>query len=106
MPRTKLTKRVIDELEPGPKDAFYWDSDITGLGLKVTPKGRKTFLIQYRARRTEIAHPKGLSRPIRNRHPSQGAEGSLANPWIARRGPRSGVRATTSPPPRRVRSIL
>ena len=48
MPRTKLTKRVIDELEPGPKDAFYWDSDITGLGLKVTPKGRKTFLIQYR----------------------------------------------------------
>jgi integrase len=44
----KLTNRVIDELKPGPKDTFYWDTDITGLGLKVTPKGRKTFLVQYR----------------------------------------------------------
>ena len=48
MPRTKLTKRMIDKLEPGSKDAFYWDTDITGLALKVTPKGKKTFLIQYR----------------------------------------------------------
>ena len=48
MPRMKLTKRVIDELQPEAIDKFYWDTDITGLGLKVTPKGRKTFLIQYR----------------------------------------------------------
>ena len=48
MPRMKLTKRVIDELQPDAIDKFYWDTDITGLGLKVTPKGRKTFLIQYR----------------------------------------------------------
>lgn len=48
MPRMKLTKRVIDELQPEAIDKFYWDTDITGLGLKVTPKGRKTFLVQYR----------------------------------------------------------
>ena len=48
MPRTKLTKHVIDDLEPEDKDQFYWDTDITGLALKVTPKGKKTFLVQYR----------------------------------------------------------
>ena len=48
MPTVKLTKRLIDELAPGDKDAFYWDSDVTGLAVKVTPKGRKTFLVQYR----------------------------------------------------------
>jgi integrase len=30
------------------KDQFYWDTGITGLALKVTPKGKKTFLVQYR----------------------------------------------------------
>ena len=48
MPKAKLTKRLIDDLQPGLKDAFYWDTDITGLALKVTPKGKKTFLVQYR----------------------------------------------------------
>ncbi len=48
MPKTKLTKRAIDDLKPGIKDAFHWDTDITGLALKVTPKGKKTFLVQYR----------------------------------------------------------
>ena len=48
MPRIKLTKRAIDDLQPEAIDKFYWDTDITGLGLKVTPKGRKTFLVQYR----------------------------------------------------------
>jgi integrase len=48
MPKIKLTKRVIDDLEPMEKDQFYWDVDITGLAVKVTPKGKKTFLVQYR----------------------------------------------------------
>jgi integrase len=48
MPKIKLTKRVIDELQPMDNDQFYWDTDITGLALKITPKGKKTFLVQYR----------------------------------------------------------
>ncbi len=57
MPKLKLTKRVIDNLQPGPKDVFHWDADITGLAVKVTPKGKKTFLVQYR--------PGGRSTPTR-----------------------------------------
>jgi len=48
MPKIKLTKRVIDELKSMEKDQFYWDTGTTGLALKVTPKGKKTFLVQYR----------------------------------------------------------
>ena len=48
MPKIKLTKRIIDELQPMEKDQFYWDTGITGLAVKVTPKGKKTFLVQYR----------------------------------------------------------
>ncbi len=48
MPKIKLTKRVIDQLQSMEKDQFYWDTGITGLALKVTPKGKKIFLVQYR----------------------------------------------------------
>ncbi len=48
MPTVKLTKRVVDDLEPSQIDKFYWDTDIKGLGLKVTPKGNKSFMVQYR----------------------------------------------------------
>ena len=48
MPKLKLTKRAIDELIPTQSDQFFWDTDITGLGLKLTPRGKKAFLVQYR----------------------------------------------------------
>ncbi len=48
MPTVKLTKRLIDELKPEAKDVFHWDAEIKGLGVKVTPTGKKVFLVQYR----------------------------------------------------------
>ena len=48
MAKLKLTKRAIDAIEPSDKEQFYWDTDTTGLALKVTPAGKKTFLVQYR----------------------------------------------------------
>lgn len=48
MPKLKLTKRAIDDLRPGDTDQFYWDTDVTGLAVKVSPKGKKTFMVQYR----------------------------------------------------------
>jgi Arm domain-containing DNA-binding protein len=45
----KLTKERIDRTPPDPaKDVFLWDSKVTGFGVKVTKKGRKVFVIQYR----------------------------------------------------------
>lgn len=49
MPTCKLTKRIIDTL-PAPvgRDEIWWDEDLKGFGLKITPAGRKVFLVQYR----------------------------------------------------------
>lgn len=49
MPRVKLTKSAIDALLTPAKDIVYWDSGCPGFGVKVTPKGRKVFIVLYRA---------------------------------------------------------
>ncbi len=44
----KITKRTVDAAKPGNKDAYLWDDELTGFALKVTPAGRKVYLVQYR----------------------------------------------------------
>jgi integrase len=48
MPRIKLTKIAIDALPIPPSDVVYWDASSPGFGVKVTPKGRKVFVVLYR----------------------------------------------------------
>ena len=44
----RITKRAVDATEPGAADVYLWDQDLSGFGLKVTPAGRKVYLVQYR----------------------------------------------------------
>ncbi len=46
--RKKITKTAVDNLKSGPQDAFLWDTEITGFGCKITPAGRKVYVLQYR----------------------------------------------------------
>jgi integrase len=48
MPRIKLTKSTIDSLPTPNSDVVYWDAAVPGFGVKVTPKGRKVFIVLYR----------------------------------------------------------
>jgi integrase len=48
MPTIRLSKSVIDGLTPTPKDIVYWDATLPGFGVKVTPLGRKVFIVLYR----------------------------------------------------------
>lgn len=48
----KLTKRQIESLEPAEKDYFVWDTELSGLGIRVFPTGRKQFVLQYRFGKT------------------------------------------------------
>lgn len=48
MPRIKMTKSNIDMLPIGKSDVVYWDRGRPGFGVKVTPKGRKVFVVLYR----------------------------------------------------------
>src|SRR5436190_14520577 len=48
MPRIKLTKSAIDAIPTPASDLVYWDTGCPGFGVKVTPKGRKVFVVLYR----------------------------------------------------------
>lgn len=48
MPSARLTKRTVDAAQPSERDSYVWDDELSGFGLKVTPAGRKVYLVQYR----------------------------------------------------------
>src|SRR5215467_6469464 len=48
MPRVRLTKSAIDALPTFKSDVVYWDACSPGFGVKVTPSGRKVFIVLYR----------------------------------------------------------
>src|ERR1700688_997979 len=48
MPRIKMTTRNIDALPISESYIVYWDVGRPGFGVKVTPKGRKVFIVLYR----------------------------------------------------------
>src|SRR5262245_3056889 len=39
---------TIDALQPKPVEIVYWDETLPGFGVKVTPAGRKVFIVLYR----------------------------------------------------------
>ncbi len=46
----RLTKRMVDSAKPAAREYVLWDTDIKGFGLKVTPAGRKSYLLKYRTK--------------------------------------------------------
>jgi integrase len=59
MPVGRISKRSVDAMQSEAKDAYLWDDELRGFGLKVTPAGRKVYLIQYR-----IGGRKGRTRRV------------------------------------------
>ena len=76
-----LTERRIRDAKPEPKTRFLWDGQVKNLGVRVTPKGAKSFVLFYRtggrkhlatlARCSEISLKgrSGACRPGAGRHP-------------------------------------
>ena len=48
MPRGKITQENVNAEKAGDNDSFLWDDKLAGFGLKVTPKGAKIYVYQYR----------------------------------------------------------
>jgi integrase len=62
----KLTKRMVDAIRPGEAESFVWDDEPPGFGLRVLPSGRRSYLIQYRAKgrtRRLVLGPHGVLTP-------------------------------------------
>lgn len=46
-----ISKRVVDSIRPdATRDTFVWDRETKGFGVKVTPSGRRVYVLQYRER--------------------------------------------------------
>ena len=43
-----LSRRTVDRLTVGSRDAVFWDRDLPGFGVRVYPSGRKMFVVQCR----------------------------------------------------------
>ena len=46
--KDKITKQAVESLKPGAKDRIMWDTELPMFGCKITPKGRRVYLLQYR----------------------------------------------------------
>lgn len=48
MTTVNLTELVVERAKPAARDVILWDARTRGFGLKVTPGGRKLYLLKYR----------------------------------------------------------
>lgn len=44
----RITKRTVDVISAVDKEAFLWDDELRGFGLRAYPSGRKMYLAQFR----------------------------------------------------------
>ena len=58
MPRVSLTKRFIDQLEIPEDIQVFHDTKVTGLHLRVSPRGSKTFYLYFRTKSGKQKRPK------------------------------------------------
>jgi integrase len=54
-----ITKRAVDAAKAHKADSYLWDKELRGFGLKVTPAGRKVYLVQY-----QLGGRKGRTRRV------------------------------------------
>ena len=60
-----LTERVVRDAKPRSSPHIIWDTRVRGLGLKVSPRGNRTYVIDYRTggrqRRATIGRPSEIT---------------------------------------------
>lgn len=45
--KARLIKRSVEKIMPSARAVFLWDTEIPGFGVKVTPQGRRVYVLQY-----------------------------------------------------------
>ena len=101
----KLTDKLLTslKLEPGQKDRLLFDAACPGLGVRLTAKGTRAFIIQWTdpATRQKVREPLGAWGSFDNRSSPRGDAGT---PWSRSQGHRSASGARPSPAGRGARA--
>ena len=48
MGKRRISKSTVDATHHAAKDIFVWDDSLPGFGVKITPSGHKSYVVQYR----------------------------------------------------------
>jgi integrase len=86
MPQMKLTQLACERLKP-PTDkdsVIFWDLQLPGFGLRVSSRGRKTWITMYRVNRREVMETIGTMALIPN--VAQARDAARASMLKARQG--------------------
>lgn len=60
MAKQKLTKSVVERLLPAVADYVVWDARLPGFGIRIKPSGVKSYVVQYRNRKTGASRRKTI----------------------------------------------
>jgi integrase len=67
MPTIKLTQPAVERLKPPVAGRVeYWDNQLPGFGLRLSPTGRKTWLVMYRVGGKKVRETIGTIAVIKN----------------------------------------
>lgn len=45
--KVKITKRAVESIKPTERDQLLWDTEVLGFGCKLTPRGKRIYILQY-----------------------------------------------------------
>ena len=62
MPKARLTKNSVDNLRADEAESIFWDETLPGFGVRVKPSSVKSYVVQYRNRRTGRSRRKTLGK--------------------------------------------
>lgn len=82
MSKAKLTKSAVEKLPVTDSDQVYWDTELRGFGVRVKPSGIKSYIVQYRDRKSGASRRKTLGKhgPLLTLNQAKGiAKGILAD---------------------------